>query len=186
MSRAQAIERSAALAASRGYAHSALGPDQDAVVAGCVDSVRRLGFCVLDHVIPPEQAAAVRHECVEATPAILDGLRTAPEHTLSTQTPAQASGGGYTRPNRHVATYLPLFAAALGHPALLGIARSLLDPHVRVAQMHVRHVGSDMDDILADRQPQGGAGRLRRGWHTCAPPYVPPPTSLGADAGHAQ
>ena len=58
-------------APARFYARDALGGGSDNdTVRDCVDNIRRFGFCVLDHIIPPTKVAGVHDEVVEATPRI--------------------------------------------------------------------------------------------------------------------
>ena len=108
----------------------------------------------------------MRDECAAATPAIT-AMRT-----------GKVSGGVGMIGNREGAKnelhFLPLFAPHLGSPLVTAVARAALDSHVRIAQLHIRHVDPDGEET---NDPGNSAimpsGRLKRGWHTCAPANCP-------------
>eukprot|EP01051_Picozoa_sp_SAG22_P021350 SAG22_NODE_4681_length_1193_cov_1.047532_2_plen_182_part_01 len=138
----------ASLMAARAYAVDAGSRVEDAVAAGC-ESLRRFGFCVLDNIIPRgSELAAVRRECVEQTPRI-ERMR-----ARSWQR-RQDTGGVAQAGNVPELLFLPRFAAHLGHPAVTGVARVMLDEHVRIAQAHIRHLlpgSADEDRGLRDQR----------------------------------
>jgi hypothetical protein len=142
----------AELAASRSYARDALSDTPEEVVDGCVDALSLYGFCVIDHAIPPADVEALRAECIAATPLIESMRREA---------------GAKQRLTDHELHFLPLFAPHLGNPLVTAVARAVLDSHVRVAQLHVRHVPPDQEET---GEPSNAAimpsGRYKRGWHT--------------------
>jgi hypothetical protein len=148
----EAAEVVAELAASRSYARDALSDTPEEVVDGCVDALSLYGFCVIDHAIPPAVVEALRAECIAATPLIESMRREA---------------GAKQRLTDHELHFLPLFAPHLGNPLVTAVARAVLDSHVRVAQLHVRHVPPDQEET---GEPSNAAimpsGRYKRGWHT--------------------
>ena len=174
----------------RDYAHSAMsaGGSEAALVASCAADLARCGFCVIDHVIPPEAVAAVRAEVAAATPAIYlgreDGAGGGRRVDLADGSGERAVDGcGVRLPpgGSHELLHFPLFAEHLGHPAVLGLARAVLDPHIRVAQFHIRHVPPDRFD---DGEPSNSrpmpSGRGKRGCEACTAPPPPPPHRYAA------
>eukprot|EP01047_Picozoa_sp_COSAG01_P073091 COSAG01_NODE_11810_length_1854_cov_3.327189_2_plen_341_part_01 len=139
----------------RFYASDALGgnhgdgQDYNEIVGECVGSIRRFGFCVLDHVIPPSEVAQVHNEVVEATPRIRAAQKLA------------APGG-----MQNQVLFLPRYQRYLSHPLVVAIAREMLDTHVRIAQTHIRHVSPDGTATADGGRFGGRVGRLMRGWHT--------------------
>ncbi|MBE84968.1 MAG: hypothetical protein CME21_20620 [Gemmatimonadetes bacterium] len=165
------------LARSRAYAFSASSPI-DEVVAGCADSVDRNGFCVIDNVIPPEEVDSIREEAVEVgkrDSRNIDRIRqrlekgSSPEDLLNETGPdavelrqVRKRGCPPKPPNDIV--WMPKYAQHLAHPAVTAVARHVLDDHVRIAQLHSRHLPVD--------GKHGGPVSKHRGdpetreWHT--------------------
>ena len=119
----------AALAASRGYAHDLETSSVEAVIEGASQSLRDYGFCVIDHVVPRAEVASVAHE-------ISDGM----DATLLTAINDTA---------RHDVSIQPLYASYVAHPAVLGVAQEALESHVRIGQWGRRNIPSD------DQMPPG-------------------------------
>jgi hypothetical protein len=148
------------LIATRAYARDLEKDSLDEVISGCVASLRRYGFCMVDHVVPRDQVDAVRHE-------------------LSTEGHAEASRGlsdadrvreGPRGPTQmHEIVLQPLYQQHLCNPAVVGIAQEMLDAHCRIAQAGRRNVASD--DQAAEGEAGGFGPVLNRGpdgreWHT--------------------
>ena len=131
------------------------------IIAGCSDSLRRYGFCCVDHVIPRDMVDAVYHE-------LSDGLN----KKLAAMTPEEKQRPGPDGKPRGMAflgpTLQPIYSQYVCHPAIVGIAQTVLDSHVRIAQSAQRNVASD--DQSADGKggfgPLENRGPLGREWHT--------------------
>lgn len=121
----------------------------------------------------------MRDECIRATP-LIELMRNASwGHRQDTGGISQA---GHTPE----LLFLPQFAPHLGNAAVTGVARAMLDTHVRVAQNHIRHVMGSSDVALGDGIPVADwmsersrvthdHSRDRRLWHTVSQPYEAPP-----------
>ena len=57
---------SAELERTRTFAFDASALTHEETVSGCADSLERYGFCVIDHVIPPDVVDAIREEVIAA------------------------------------------------------------------------------------------------------------------------
>lgn len=137
-------------APARFYARDALGGGSDNdTVRDCVDNIRRFGFCVLDHIIPPTKVAGVHDEVVEATPRIRAAQNLAAPGEMHNQV-----------------LFLPKYQQYLSHQLVVSVARAMLDTHVRIAQTHIRHVSPDSTATKDGGCFGGDAGRSTRGWHT--------------------
>lgn len=62
------------LARSRAYAFNCAALPLEEVVAGCVDSLSRYGFCVIDNVIPADEVDGIREEVVGARSAVKQNM----------------------------------------------------------------------------------------------------------------
>ena len=125
-------------------------------------------FCVVDHVVPREMVPAVYHE-----------LSAGMEETMAQLSPEerQRPGPNGTTMGANEIIYQPLYQQSLCHPAVVGIAQTILDAHVRIAQSAGRNVASD--DQAADGErggfgPAANRGPLGREWHTVREPWLPP------------
>ncbi|MDE0217892.1 MAG: phytanoyl-CoA dioxygenase family protein [Spirochaetaceae bacterium] len=164
----------AELARNRGYAFDAASLPADRVVSGCVDSLRRYGFTVIDHVIPPDQVAAVRGEAVAAQRIIdrniaaIRSLQAGEAGTDDGQVdlrPVRRAGHPAKPPNDIV--WLPRYAHHLANPVVTALARRVLDDHLRIAQLHLRIIEADRPDgTPGGFGPVQSRGREFRGWHT--------------------
>ena len=180
------VAASAELARTRAYAFSALGTATDSVV-GCADALARYGFCVVDDVIPPDDVPGIRDEidAAEATiahnmAAIRELLEASPDSKHSV--PALkavldgAPAGVELRSVRRVGrppkppndiVWLPRYAPYLAHPVISGVARRVLDDHLKIAQLHLRPIAA-----TSGGAPGGfGLAKYRgradtREWHT--------------------
>lgn len=114
---------------------------------------------MIDHAIPPEDVESVHAECVEATEKIQSMRRAAIAARKI------GDGGEVTRNELH---FLPKYAKHLGGAHMTAVARAALDSHVRIAQLHVRHVPPNQ--AVDTRKPSNSdimaSGRSKRGWHT--------------------
>ena len=155
---------------TREYARDVETDSLEEVIAGCVASLRRYGFCVVDHVVPREMVPAVYHE-----------LSAGMEETMAQLSPEerQRPGPNGTTMGASEIVYQPLYQQSLCHPAVVGIAKTMLDAHVRIAQCGRRNVASDdqAEDGLGGYGPAANRGPLGREWHTCATILLllPPP-----------
>lgn len=142
------------LKASRDYARSALGDPLETVL-GCVQALRRYGFCVLDDVIPPEEVDGVREE-VRAAPAKNRANKEAGDAGLR-------RSGRLPWPSEPVSdlVWMPKYAQHLGHPMVTAVAKAMLDDHVRIAQFNFRAIG-----VTAEEQLANPNRKLMREWHT--------------------
>ena len=172
------------LSQSRGYAFDA---DAEAAAEGPSEALARYGFCVIDNVISPDEVPAIRAEVdrAEATiagnmAAIRDWLAQHPgstESVASTKAVLEAAPANVElRPVRRVGlppkppndiVWLPRYARHLAHPTLVGVAKRVLDDHLKIAQLHLRPIAA------GDGDTPGGFGRARyrgradtREWHT--------------------
>ena len=148
------------LVATRAYARDAESQSLEEVIEGCVESLRRYGFCCVDHVVPREQVAAVRHE-------LSDGA--AEKTALLTEAERQREGPNGALKSHHPIIHQPHFQQHLCHPAVVGIAKVMLDAHVRIAQAGTRNVPSDDQVAEGERGgfgPGSNKGPLGREWHT--------------------
>ena len=172
----------AELVRTRAYAFSAALPLED-VVASCVDSLDRYGFCVIDNVIPDSQVDDIRDEVLAARDTVTQKIKgisgLVEREGLSAEellkNPAAKEMG--LRPVRRVGhppkiandiVWMPKYAQHLANPIVTAVARRVLDDHLRIAQMHPR--------IIKPTKPNGtpgdfGTGDHRgcpeiRGWHT--------------------
>jgi ectoine hydroxylase-related dioxygenase (phytanoyl-CoA dioxygenase family) len=142
------------LKASRDYARSANAPE---AAAGCVEAIRRYGFCVLDDVIP-----------LEAVDAVCEEIRAAPAKNRANKE-AVAAGGGLQRTGRlpyasepvSDLVWMPLYTSHLAHPTVTAVARAMLDDHLRIAQFNFRAIGVSDEEKLRDPGQW-----LKREWHT--------------------
>ena len=165
---------SAELAHTRGYAFDAASLPAEQVVSGCAESIRRYGFTVIDHVIPPDQVAAVRDEVVSAesiisrnVAAVRDlGAGTAGAETQPVELrPVRRAGHPPKPPNDIV--WMPRYARHLANPVVTALARRMLDDHLRIAQLHLRIIEADRQDgTPGGFGPVQSRGREFRGWHT--------------------
>ena len=78
------------------------------------------------------------------------------------------------------ALFLPLFTPHLGNALVTGIAREMLDTHVRIAQNHIRHVvaqdAPSAEDWMSERtRTTSSEHRGRRLWHTVRRDRSPTP-----------
>lgn len=134
------------LRASRDYARSCRDHSTQEVVEGCSRALRLYGFCVIDHVVPEQDIPRVRHEVVEATELIPRNNRAA----------RVGDASAIRRPTRypllpgteacHQVLFLPQLAEFLGHTAVTGVAREVLDDHIRIAQVNTRPIRADRPD----------------------------------------
>jgi ectoine hydroxylase-related dioxygenase (phytanoyl-CoA dioxygenase family) len=171
------------LARSRAYAFNCAALPLEEVVAGCVDSLSRYGFCVIDNVIPADEVDGIREEVVGARSAVKQNMAGIVELFDQGASAEQLLGGRAAannvelRPVRRVGhppkppndiIWMPRYAQHLAHPKVTAVARHVLDDHLRIAQLQPRFVDADAAD-----GPPAGSGRARhrgradtREWHT--------------------
>eukprot|EP01052_Picozoa_sp_SAG31_P035849 SAG31_NODE_4383_length_3284_cov_1.151962_1_plen_423_part_00 len=138
------------LVASRAYARDLEFHDLEDVIAGCSLSIRRYGFCCVDHVIPRSELSQVKWE-------LHDGY----EQQVATM--------GGQRPRNEIVLQ-PSFARHLCHPAIVGIAQTMLDAHVRIATVGHRNLPSSVGPNTGTGGfavgPKENRGPHGREWHT--------------------
>ncbi|MFL2528669.1 MAG: phytanoyl-CoA dioxygenase family protein [Candidatus Azotimanducaceae bacterium] len=164
-----------ALRASRAYALDAALPVED-VVQGCSAAIDRYGFCVIDNVIPIDHIAEIKLEAEKAegrvegnTRAVREGLRAG----KSLEELANREGielrpvcrSGYPPKIVNDIVWLPKYAAFLANATITAVARAVLDDHLKIGQLHLRHIVAASED----GSPGGWFGTGRpdlRAWHT--------------------
>ena len=172
------------LCRTRAFAFSAETLSADEVIDGCVGSLDRYGFCVIDNLIPSSEVAAVCDEVKEAhvtidrnMKAIKDVIRSAGREEPSLSDALNAADGVELRRVRRVnhppkppndIVWMPRYAQHLANPLVTGVARRVLDDHLRIGQLHIRMVDTDKPDgAPGGFGPVSRRGRPEaRGWHT--------------------
>lgn len=167
---------SAELKRTRAYAFDAAS---EGAVEKCSESIRNLGFCVIDNVIPQEEVAAIRDEAIAARSKVDRNVEAVKD--LHSETGLEGAAlleeanarGVELRPVRRVGhppkipceiIWMPSYARYLAHPVVTAVARRVLDDHMRIAQLHIR--------VLEDRPSRGepiqsGSETFHlRKWHT--------------------
>ena len=149
------------LARDRNYAVNAGTLSVDEVVEGCADSLDHYGFCVIDNLIPSGEVDTIREEVKAARLKIEQNQRAlrellgeewsnslkigAKEETLLRDAaaanrvelrPVRRAGHPPKVPNDIV--WLPRYAQQLANPFVVGVARRVLDDHLRIAELHLR------------------------------------------------
>ena len=119
-------------------------------IAAHIARVKQQGFTVIENVIPPELVAAIREDVVEAVRTIEAEWAGLDESNWKRCPP----GGP---PGISQLAHLPSLAPYFGDERMLGVARGLLDPHLRIAQCEA--VGGTI------RQPNDERP-LFRAWHS--------------------
>ena len=152
------------LRASRAYARDLEIHSVEEVIAGCSDSLRRYGFCCVDHVVPREMVDAVYWELGDGQDEKLAAM--SPEEKLRPGPDGQTRGMALLGP-----TLQPLFSQFVCHPAVVGIAQTILDSHVRIANSGSRNLSSDEHEpgdgrALWPGRMKENRGPLAREWHT--------------------
>jgi len=175
---------SAELARTRAFAFDASALPLEEVVSGCADSLERYGFCVVDHVIPPDEVDAIRKEVIGAQATnernrkgiedlfaeeganaeeLLNGKAAANNVELRR---VRRVGHPPKSPNEII--WMPQFAPHMANPVITALARRVLDDHLRISQLHLRFVRSDKAFI--DKEGSDQFKRMRgahkREWHT--------------------
>ena len=110
--------------------------------------------------MPRDAVAAVRHEISDGMEAALAALPEADR---------QRPGPGGSMKPRHDIVLQPLFQQYVCHPAMVGLAQTMLDAHVRIAQSGRRNIPSDAqvpDGEIGGFGPPEIRGELRREYHT--------------------
>lgn len=93
--------------------------------------------------MPREQVDAVRYE-------LSDGMPKPGERTEEQRFRLGPNGSAQSESEL---IHQPLYCQSLCHPAVVGIAQTMLDAHVRIAQHGRRNVGSD--DQMENGEPGG-------------------------------
>ena len=115
-----------------------------------VARVKEEGYTVIENVIPPERVAAVREDIVKAVDVIEAEWAALDEPDWNKCPPGTSPGISQMA---HLLSLAPYF----GDERMLGVARGLLDPHVRIAQCEA--VGGTLRPPNDDRP-------LYRDWHS--------------------
>ena len=148
------------LVATRAYAWDLEVHSVDEVIAGCSDSIRRYGFAVVDHIVPRDMVDALYYELSEGQAKRISAL--SPKERQRPGPDGKPRGMSFL-------PLQPLYQQYLCHPAVVGIAQSVLDSHVRIANTAGRNVASD--DLAKEGEkggfgPANNRGPLGREWHT--------------------
>ena len=144
---------------SRDYARSATKHSLQEAVAGCVESLQRYGFCVLDDVIPEGEVDEVCEE-VRQAPSKSQANR----ELLEQGDPQGIQRDGRLKyPSSPVCdlAWMPKYSEHLAHPVVVAVAKSMLDDHIRIAQFNYRAIGQSSEGSRLDPRR-----RLLREWHT--------------------
>ena len=118
------------LVSTRAYSRDLETDTVDEIIEGCTESLQRYGFCVIDHVIPRDRVAAVRYELSIGTEEKLAAL--------SPDEQQRPGLNGSTRPVNQLVLQ-PLFAQYVCQPAVVGVARTMLDSHVQITATGTRN-----------------------------------------------
>ena len=169
----------AELVQNRSYAFNPNSESMDEIVKGCAYSLRKYGFCVIDNLISDDQIPIIRREITDAQVKVSNNLREFKRKVNSIGpkfSELLTTSGIELRPVRRVGhwpkppndiVWMPQYAKYLAHSLVTGLARHVLDDHLRIAQLHLRIIESDQ----VDGTP-GGFGQVKhrgpnyRGWHT--------------------
>ena len=92
-----------------------------------VARVREQGYTVIENAIPSERVAAIREDVVEAVDAIRAEWAVLGDPSWKDSPPGVPPGVSQMA---HLLSLAPYF----GDERMLGVARGLLDPHLRIAQ----------------------------------------------------
>ena len=164
-----------ALKESRAYAIDAALPVEE-VVQGCSDAIDRYGFCVVDNVIPVDCIGEIKREAEKAEERVEGNARAVREglkQGKSLEELAKLDGielrpvcrRGYPPKIVNDIVWLPKYAVFLANARITAIAKAVLDDHLRIGQLHLRHISGTSED----GSPGGWFGTGRpdlRAWHT--------------------
>jgi hypothetical protein len=156
------------------YARSARDHTLAEVICGCSHALRTHGFAVIDHVIPATAVARVRREVADATPRIQ-------ANGLSRELVRRGNPRLPHSPTANAVLFLPHLSEFLAHEAVLGVAREMLDDHVRIAQFNTRPIPADPPEVVAG-PATSDRGPTRREWHTDWPHMIHGGSNAGQPA----
>lgn len=167
---------SAELKRTRAYAFDAASED---AIERCSESISKVGFCVIDNVIPENEVTAIREEVITARSKFDKNAEAIKDLHSKTGLEGAAlleeatARGIELRPVRRVGhppkppceiIWMPKYAHYLAHPVVTAVARSVLDDHLRIAQFHIRI----LEDRPSEGEPiqSGSSTFYLRKWHT--------------------
>ena len=143
------------LCRTRAFAFSAETLSAGEVIDGCVGSLDRYGFCVIDNLIPSDEVTAVCEEVKAAhvtiernMKAIKDVISSTGREEPSLSDGLNAADGVELRRVRRVnhppkppndIVWMPRYARHLANPLVTGVARRVLDDHLRIGQASYSH-----------------------------------------------
>ena len=172
---------------SRAYAFDPKTLSAEEVVKGCVGSLGRYGFCVIDNLIPTEKVPVIRQEILEAQKTDRKNLKAIKElidiEALDDQEllandkvalrPVKQVGRPPKPPNDIV--WMPEYARHLANQLVTAVAKQKLDDHLRIGQLHTKIIPTSSPDDSNNGSfgnDQFGLPRLYkksadvREWHT--------------------
>ncbi|MBT4097999.1 MAG: hypothetical protein HOM68_22230 [Gemmatimonadetes bacterium] len=141
----------------------------EAEIEGYVESLRVQGFCVIERVIPEGDVDAVRESVHEGRERLQTDRQEERDKRIELErqrNPDVEIGAGSVRPPPAPHAELSdiarneTFAEYLVEPRVLRVARTMLDPHVRVQQTEVNKSSRAATEALSEAQLR------RRGWHS--------------------
>ena len=141
----------------------------DAEIEGYIESLRLQGFCVIDRVIPQDQVDAARRSVLEGRVLLQEDRakeRQARVEWMRESDPDFQPGDGPVRPPAAPRAEIcdvarcEGFAQHLAEERVLKVAKTMLDPHVRIMQTEVNKSSRPAEQPITDEQ------RQRRGWHS--------------------
>ena len=179
--RRDVVDESRQLGRSRGYAVAADGGV--ASISKAATLLDRYGFCVVDGVIPAPVVNAIREEADAAETRVVanqDAVKSLMEAASARGVDAEAQLRGdpadlpaELRAARRrgipakLVNDIVWLPQHLAHPVTIGIARQVLDDHLRIAQLHLRPIAADVDGAPGGFGPARFRGRAdTREWHT--------------------
>jgi ectoine hydroxylase-related dioxygenase (phytanoyl-CoA dioxygenase family) len=141
---------------------------EDAEIAGYLQSLRIQGFCVVERVIPEDRVVAVRESVHRGRELLLQDREAEQRKRLELERRRNPGydGDSRVRPPQEPHSELcdiarnETFAEYLAEPRVLRVARSMLDPHVRILQTEVNKSSRPAEQPLSEEQLR------RRSWHS--------------------
>jgi hypothetical protein len=143
----------------------------DAEIEGYLQSLRIQGFCVIERVIPKGEVTAARDNLLKGRELLLKDRELEHQRNPEAEIDDSLKRLDHWRADP-VRPPLPpqaeicdtarceVFAEYLAAPRVLKVARSILDPHIRIVQTEVNKSSRPAKKPISEEQLQ------RRGWHS--------------------
>ncbi len=160
--------------------------------------IKKIGFCVIDNVIPQEKAKNIRKEIIKANKAIYQNIQQIKKITKIKNfkedellknkkiqlRPVGIDGRPSKPPNDII--WMPKYAKYLANESIVSCAKDMLDDQIRIAQLHPRVIStsSETEKEIILRNDHLGLPRIdygpatARDWHTDWPHD---PSAYGGD-----